>query len=89
MRTDRRRATLRELTTAGLILVVVAALGAPAVAQQAPTKEQLIPEEGGSITLDVKERPLKDIVDYIRDKTNVNIIVSQDAEAELDLIAAL
>ncbi|MHC4470557.1 MAG: secretin N-terminal domain-containing protein [Planctomycetota bacterium] len=69
--------------TAGLVLALVMALGVPAAAQQAPTKDQLIPEEGGTITLDVKERPLKDVVDYIRDKTNVNLIVSQEAEAEL------
>lgn len=78
----RPRSTFREIATLGLILLVVAGFAVPASAQTAPKKEQLLPEEGGNITLDVKDRPLKDVVDYIRDKTNVNIIVSPDAEAE-------
>lgn len=72
----------RALGTAGLMLLVVLALSLPVFAQTAPKKERLIPEEGGEITLDVKDRPLKDVVDYIRDKTNVNIIVAEEAAPE-------
>jgi len=69
----------RALGATGLLLLVVLALTVPAHAQTAPKRERLIAEDGGEITLDVKDRPLKDVVDYIRDKTDVNIIVDDEA----------
>jgi len=72
----------RALGATGLVLLVVFALAVPTHAQTAPKKERLIAEEGGQITLDVKDRPLKDVVDYIRDKTDVNIIVDDEAAPE-------
>ncbi len=36
----------------------------------------------GKVTLDVVDRPLKDVVDYVRDLTVVNLFVSAEAEAQ-------
>jgi type IV pilus assembly protein PilQ len=82
MKTRRRNHAFRGIATMGLILLAVVAFVVPASAQTAPKKEQLISEEGGNITLDVKDRALKDVVEYFRDKTSVNIIVSPEAEGE-------
>lgn len=82
MATRKRTHAFREIATLGLILLAVTALSGRAAAENVPSVDQLNPEEGGTLTLDVKDRPLKDVVDYIRDKTRVNIIVSPDAEAE-------
>jgi type II secretory pathway component HofQ len=36
----------------------------------------------GRVTLDVVERPLKDVIGYIRDLTEVNLFVSPEAEEQ-------
>ncbi len=38
--------------------------------------------QDGRVTLDVVERPLKDVIDYIRVLTEVNLFVSPEAEAQ-------
>jgi type IV pilus assembly protein PilQ len=56
-----------------------AADGEPAFEAPQPTFPKLTSGEG-KVTLDVVERPLKDVVDYIRDLTEVNLFVSPEAE---------
>jgi type IV pilus assembly protein PilQ len=53
------------------------ALAAPAFAQQAPADQGKGP---GEVTIDVVERPLRDVVAYITEKTDVNIVLSREAE---------
>lgn len=82
MRTEGLNRACRQLAAGVLCLAVVLGVAVPAVGQTAPGDEDYFPSEGAKITLDVKDRPLKDVVDYIRDKTDVNIIVAAEAEAE-------
>ncbi len=82
MRTERRRTTVGALAAVALGLAVVCVLAAPAGAQTAPKKERLLPDSGGTVTFDVKDRPVKDVVSLIRDRTDVNIDVATEAEEE-------
>ncbi len=82
MRSVRRRTGIRALLTGVVGLAMLLAWGAPALAQGTPEPGAERPGAGAQITLDVKDRPLKDVVEYIRSKTVVNIIVAQDAEQE-------
>jgi len=61
---------------AALVLAALPALvlAAPAFAQDAPGKGP------GEVTFDVVERPLKDVIAYIAEKTDVNIVLSKEAE---------
>jgi type IV pilus assembly protein PilQ len=71
---------VRRAALAFFGLAVICALAGPATGQQSPRWEQYFEEEGGTITLDVRDRSLLDVVNFIRDKTSVNIIVSAEAE---------
>jgi type IV pilus assembly protein PilQ len=54
------------------------ALGAPAFAQDKAADQ---PGKGpGEVTIDVVERPLRDVIAYIMEKTDVNIVLSREAE---------
>ncbi|MCU0726299.1 MAG: hypothetical protein MUE73_10985 [Planctomycetes bacterium] len=68
-------------TVAGALLVAAAILGTFTVPGR-PVAAQADPAGGANVTLDVKDRPLKDVVEFIRGKTAVNIIVSPDAEPQ-------
>jgi type IV pilus assembly protein PilQ len=78
MISETRRALCRGLATAALLVAAIFTVAMPAVAQNAAADG----DEGGNVTLDVKDRPLLDVVNYIRDHTEVNIIVATDAEGE-------
>ena len=78
MKFETRRALCRGLATAMLLVAAMLATAMPVVAQERAEAS----DEGGNVTLDVKDRPLRDVIDYIREHTEVNIIVSADAEAE-------
>jgi type IV pilus assembly protein PilQ len=55
----------------------------PAVEMPRPVFPKLTSGSGeGKVTLDVVERPLKDVVDYIRDLTEVNLFVAPEAEEQ-------
>jgi type II secretory pathway component HofQ len=70
--------------------LAVAALGlltAPAVAfaQEVPAKKAAAADDDkgrgpNEVTFDVVERPLKDVVAFIQDKTDVNLVISKEAE---------
>jgi type II secretory pathway component HofQ len=54
-----------------------------AFAQDAPAKSARGDDKGkgtGEVTFDVVERPLKDVIANIQEKTDVNIVVSKEAE---------
>jgi type IV pilus assembly protein PilQ len=68
------RNVIRSAALAWAVLPALA-LGAPALAQDND------PGKGpGDVTIDVVERPLKDVVAYIQDRTDVNIVLSKEAE---------
>lgn len=66
----------------------VAALGLLVLATPAAAQDTLMgtpaanrPGKGpGEVTLDVVERPLKDVIAFIQEKTEVNLVLSNDAE---------
>jgi type IV pilus assembly protein PilQ len=64
-----------------MVLIAAVVLGT-LVVPGLPAAAQADPAGGGSVTLDVKDRPLKDVVEFIRGKTAVNIVVAPDAEAQ-------
>ncbi len=76
-----------KLATTGGALIVAAfgVLGgsAPAWAQEAESKPVKAEDKArgpNEVTFDVVERPLKDVVAFIQDKTDVNIVISKEAE---------
>lgn len=72
-----RRSAFGVLCLAGL--PVLAAGAAPAWAQE--RGDAAAQGKGpGEVTFDVVERPLKDVVAYIQDKTEVNIVLTREAE---------
>jgi type IV pilus assembly protein PilQ len=79
--------THAKLATAGGALAV-AALGilvapAAAFAQDAAPKSANPADKGkgpGEVTIDVVERSLKDVVAFIQDKTDVNLVIAKEAE---------
>jgi hypothetical protein len=52
--------------------------GAPKPAAAKAPEEK--PRGPGEVTFDVVERPLKDVVAFIQDKTDVNIVIAKEAE---------
>lgn len=66
-----RRAALRAAVIPAL------AIAAPALAQDARDSGK---GPGEVPVIDVVERPLKDVVNYIQEKTDVNIVLSREAE---------
>lgn len=76
-----------KLATTGSALIVAAigVLGgsATAWAQEAESKPVKADDKArgpNEVTFDVVERPLKDVVAFIQDKTDVNIVISKEAE---------
>ena len=73
------------LTGAALVALTLA-LGTPttAVAQDgvagAPVEAKRKTKGPGEVTFDVVERPLKDIIAYIQEKTDVNLVLAKEAE---------
>ena len=61
----------------GLATLPALALGTPAFAQDGRRDSGKGP---GEVTIDVLERPLRDVIAYIVDKTDVNIVLSREAE---------
>jgi type II secretory pathway component GspD/PulD (secretin) len=80
MKNERRSALFRGLTVAAVVIGALVAPGTPVAAQSDPSAGGAA--AGSNITLDVKDRPLKDVVEFVRGKTAVNIIVSPDAEQQ-------
>ena len=82
-----RRTTSRAIGGALWLAGVPVLLGvAPAFGQDRPATE---PAKGpaaetgkgpGEVTFDVVERPLRDVVAYIQEKTDVNLVLTKDAE---------
>jgi type IV pilus assembly protein PilQ len=54
--------------------------GPPAPAAAQPKAQEEKPRGPGEVTFDVVERPLKDVVAFIQDKTDVNIVIAKEAE---------
>ena len=54
--------------------------GPPAPAAPTPKAQEEKPRGPGEVTFDVVERPLKDVVAFIQDKTDVNIVIAKEAE---------
>jgi len=59
-----------------LALLPVLALGVPAFAQDRPD----LGKGPGEVSIDVVERPLRDVIGYITERTDVNIILAREAE---------
>lgn len=65
----------------GLLTGPTTAWAQDAAAPKAPAKAQEEKPRGpGEVTFDVVERPLKDVVAFIQDKTDVNIVIAKEAE---------
>ena len=62
----------------GFLVVPSVALGQDVEVKTGRTDEKA--RGPGEVTFDVVERPLKDVVAFIQDKTEVNLIISKDAE---------
>ena len=62
-------------------LVLLAAFAAPAAAQSKPTEANMAQLDigDGRVSFDLRARTLTDVVEFIRTKTRVNIILSNDA----------
>src|SRR5688572_2271687 len=79
---DRMAKRRTAVTAFCLVGLPVLAAAAPAWAQErrapAPAADQ--GKGPGEVTFDVVDRPLKDVVAYIQDKTDVNIVLTRDAE---------
>lgn len=62
----------------GLLALPATALGQDAASKSAGDKSK--GKGPGEVTFDVVERPLKDVVAFIQDKTDVNIVIAKEAE---------
>ncbi|MHC4341083.1 MAG: secretin N-terminal domain-containing protein [Planctomycetota bacterium] len=62
-------------------LALLAALAGPAMAQSAPTDMNMAQLDigDGKVSFDLRARTLSDVVEFIRTKTKVNIILSKEA----------
>lgn len=79
-----KRYAKHAMTGSALAAAALALLAQPAtaVAQETPTKAAK-DEKGkgpGEVTIDVVERALKDVVAFIQDKTDVNLVIAKEAE---------
>ena len=65
-------------------LALLAALAAPAAAQSKPTEANMAQLDigDGRVSFDLRARTLSDVVEFIRGKTKVNIILSNDIVPE-------
>ena len=78
-----KRNTIRRALL-GLAALPVLVIGLPAFAQDRAD----LGKGPGEVTFDVVERPLRDVVAYIQEKTDVNIVLSKEAE-EIPVTAKL
>jgi type IV pilus assembly protein PilQ len=75
------------LSGSALAVASLALLAGSTIAwgQEAPSRSARADDKGstkgpGEVTFDVVERPLKDVVAFIQDKTDVNLVISKEAE---------
>ena len=76
--------------SAAIIAMLALFLVAPAFGQDRPAAEPAKPSPAGNaaesgkgpgeVTFDVVERPLRDVVAYIQEKTDVNLVLTKEAE---------
>jgi type IV pilus assembly protein PilQ len=73
----------RDAATRAAVATLLLVGAVPAFGQDAPAKSANADEKGkgsGEISIDVVEKPMKDVVAFIQDKTDVNLVLAKEAE---------